>query len=145
MKLVRDFIIKDISSVTENSPVRRVIKNMRLHRVSIMPVVNKLGEYIGCISEEDILEAAVPDYMKKIYNTSFMANIDQIIAHLTQILDDKAIALTDVNYPYVTPDDSLEYAADILYRTKGNMLPVLESKKLVGLITLIQILSVSIE
>lgn len=118
---------------------------MRLHRVSIMPVVNKLGEYIGCISEEDILEAAVPDYMKKIYNTSFMANIDQIIAHLTQILDDKAIALTDVNYPYVTPDDSLEYAADILYRTKGNMLPVLESKKLVGLITLIQILSVSIE
>ena len=65
MKQVKDFIVKDITSVNENSTVRRAIKTMRLHRLSVVPVVNKLGEFIGCIREEDILEAAVPDYMKK--------------------------------------------------------------------------------
>lgn len=145
MRKVKDYIYKDISSVSENSTLRRVINTMRLHRVSAIPVVNVLGEYIGCITEQDILDAAIPLYMKSILNTSFMADLDQITGHLKGILNDKALPFVDTKYPWVSPHDSMSYAADLLHRSKGTILPVLEGKIVVGLITRIEILSVSLD
>ena len=145
MRRVKDYILKDISSVNENSTLRRVIKTMRLQRLSALPVVNSLGEYIGCITEQDILDAAIPTYMKQIYNTSFMADLDQITSHLQEILDNNATALIDEKYPWVSPHDSMSYAADLLYRSKGTILPVVEGKILVGLISSIEILCVSLD
>lgn len=144
MRRVKDFLHKDISSINENTTMRRVIRTMRLHRVSAIAVVNALGEYIGCITEQDILDAAIPNYMKSIYNTSFMADLDQITNHLQGILDEKVAGLVDNKYPWVSPNDSMSYAADLLYRSKGAFLPVVEGKTLVGLITRIEILCVSL-
>ena len=117
---------------------------MKLHRTSVVPVVNQLGEYVGCISEDDILKASVPQYMKSLYNTSFMADIDRISAHLKDILSEKAIDFSDKKYPYVRPNDSMSYAADLLYRSSRNMIPVVEGKTLIGLVTRIEILSASL-
>lgn len=141
---VKDYTYKDITSVNEDSTLRRVIKTMKLHRISAVPVINHLGEYIGCISEQDILNASVPVYMKSIYNTSFMANLDQITIHLRKLLDEKAIKFTDAKHPYVSPNDSVSYAGDLLYRTNRTILPVVEGKILIGLISRIDILSVSL-
>lgn len=145
MKRVKDYILKDLSSVNENSTLRRVIRTMRLQRLSALPVVNALGEYTGCITEQDLLDAAIPNYMKSIYNTSFMADLDQITSHLQEILDEKAIKFIDNKYPWVTPNDSMSYAADLLYRSKGTILPVVDGKLLIGLITSIEILCVSLD
>ncbi len=145
MRRVKDFILKDISSVNENSTIRRVIRSMRLQRQSALPVVNNLGEYIGCITEQNIMNAAIPSYMKSIYNTSFMADLDQITSHLHGILDHKATTLIDEKYPWVSPNDSMSYAADLLYRSKGTILPVVDGKLLTGLITSIEILCVSLD
>lgn len=145
MTKVEDYMFKDISSVNENTSLRRVINTMKLHRISVVPVVNLLGEYIGCISEQKILNAAVPNYMKSMYNTSFMAELDQITGHLKHMLDEEAVTLVDRDYPHVSPDDSMSYAADLLYRFKGTILPVVEGKILMGLITRIEILSVSLD
>ncbi len=145
MRKVKEFIFRDLSSVNENSDLRRVIKTMRLHRISALPVVNALGEYIGCITEQNILNAAVPTYMKSIHNTSFMANLGQVTNHLQSILNEKAVRFVDEKYPWVTPDDSVSYAADLLYRAKGSIVPVLEGKLLVGLLSTIDILYVSID
>jgi CBS domain-containing protein len=145
MRRVKDYILKDISSVNENSTLRRVIRTMRLQRQSALPVVNVLGEYVGCITEQDILDAAIPNYMKSIYNTSFMADLDQITSHLQGILDQKASSLIDEKYPWVSPTDSMSYAADLLYRSKGTVLPVVDGKILIGLISSIEILCVSLD
>ena len=145
MRRVKDHIYKDISSVNENSTIQRVIRTMRLQRLSAVPVVNPLGEYIGCISEQDILNAAIPNYMKSIYNTSFMANLDQITSHLQDKLEEKAIGLINEKYPCLSPNDSMSYAADLLYRTKSTILPVVEGKTLIGLITQIEILCISLD
>lgn len=145
MRRVKEYILKDISSVNENSTLRRVIRTMRFQRLSVLPVVNSLGEYVGCITEQAIMDAAIPNYMKSIYNTSFMANLDQITSHLQGILDEKAASLIDEKYPWVTPSDSMSYAADLLYRSKGTILPVVEDKKLIGLISSIEILCVSLD
>jgi predicted transcriptional regulator len=118
---------------------------MKLHRASVIPVVNQFGEYIGCICEQDILDAAVPSYMKSMYDTSFMAALDQITPNLRSVLNEKAINFLDKEYPYVSPNDSMSYAADLLYRVKGTILPVVEGKTLFGLITRIDVLAVVLD
>ena len=145
MKQVRDYTYRDISSINEDSTLRRVIRTMKLHRASAVPVVDHLGEYIGCISEQDILDAAVPSYMKSMYDTSFMAGLDQITLNLNGMLEEKAINFLDQNYPSVSPADSMSYAADLLYRAKGTILPVVEGKMLVGLLTRIDVLGVALD
>ncbi len=145
MKKVRNYIHKDITCVNENSNLRRVINTMKLHRLSALPVVNKLGEYVGCISELDILNEAIPTYMKSMYDTSFMAGLDQITDHLKDKLEHKIVDFIDEKYPSVSPDDSMSYAADLLYRQKGTILPVVEGKTLIGLLTRIEILSLSLD
>lgn len=145
MKQVKDFIFKDLSSINEDSSLRRVIKTMRLHRISALPVVNHLGEYVGCISDQDILQAAIPEYMKWMYDTSFMADLDQITLHLQKMLDEKAIKFVNKDYPTVAPDNSMSYAADLLFRSQGTILPVVEGKMLIGLVSRLDILSVSLD
>ncbi len=145
MKRVKNYLFKDLSSVCEDTSIRKVINTMRLHRLRALPVVNRFGDYVGCISEQDILEAAIPSYIKSIYNTSFMADVDQIASYLHGILDEKVSTLVDKKYPWVSPDDSMSYAADLLSRTNVPMLPVLKGKLVIGMITRIEILSISLE
>ena len=82
MTYVKNYTYKDISSVHEKSTLRRVIQIMCLHRINAVPVVNKKGEYLGCISEHDILSFAIPGYMKIMKNTSFMADLNHTMKHL---------------------------------------------------------------
>lgn len=145
MKRVKDYLFKDLSAVNEDSTIRRVINTMRLHRLRALPVVNHLGDYMGCVSEQDILEAAIPSYIKSIYNTSFMADIDQTTTFLHEILDERVAAFVDKKYPWISSSDSMSYAADLLYRTNVPMLPVLHGKMVVGMITRIEILSVALD
>lgn len=145
MKKVKDYIYKDITSVNENSTIRKVISVLKLQRIRAVPVINQLGEYIGCISEKELLSAAVPEYMKSIYNTSFMANHGQITEHLKNILEDKIINYIDTKYPSLSSEDSISYAADMMYRTQRTILPVVEKKTLVGWLTRIDILSIVLD
>lgn len=145
MKRVKDYMHKDITSVNENSTLRRVIQIMKLHRMSAVPVVDQQGFYMGCITARDILNASVPEYMKSISNTSFMANLDQITNHLRSILDEHAGNFIDKNCVSVSPEDTMSYAADLLYRYKRNILPVIEAKVQVGWISKIDILYVSLD
>ncbi len=118
---------------------------MKLHRLSVLPVVDKLGDYRGCISEQNILNAAIPEYMKSISNTSFMAGLDHVMHNLQNKLNDSITEFMDEDFPYVSPDDSMSYAADLLYRSNGTIIPVVEGRMLIGLISRIEILSVSLD
>lgn len=143
--LVKDYMHKTITSVGENSPLRRVIKIMKLHRMSAVPIVDQQGDFIGCITAQDILTATIPDYMKLMENTSFMANLDQVTNHLKGMLDEKAILFVDKKCGCLNPNDTMSYAADLLYRDKRTILPVIEGKKQIGWITKIDIISIPLD
>lgn len=145
MKSVGEYTFRDISSVYVDTPLSRVIKIMVRNHIGAVPVVNKLGEYIGCISEHDILAAAVPGYMKIMRSTLFMAEMNKTISHLKGLLDHPAKDFMDRNYPTISVNDKVSFAAETMYRLHHKILPVLEGKRLVGLLTRIDILAISLE
>ena len=133
---------RNIVSVGKSSTLRQVIRVMKLHRLSAVPVVNSKGDFVGCITVHDILDASVPEYMKMIENTSFMANLDQVTKHLKGLMDHQATEFIDKKCTHISPDDSMSYAADQLNRNKRFILPVINNKKHVGWITKIDIISI---
>lgn len=145
MKTVKDYMHRDLTSLGENSSLGQVIRVMKLHRMSAVSIVDQHGHFLGCISAQDVLNIAVPDYMKSIYNTSFMANLDQVTKHLKDMLNEKAVRFIRDKCVVVHPMDTMSYAADLLYRNKRTILPVIEGKNQVGWITKIDIISMSLD
>lgn len=144
MRLVKDYMTKDIIAVNDSSTLKRLIQVMNLHHMCAVPVVDKMGEYIGCISESDILSSAMPSYMKSIKNTSFLANVDLVSKHLGKILNVPVGKFINIKYPIVNPDDTLSYAADLLFRSQQTVLPVVQNNYLVGLFSKLDFISVSL-
>lgn len=144
MKLVKDYMHRDTASVDENARLARVIRMMKLHRLNAVPVVDAKGFFKGCITAQDILNASVPEYMKSIHDTSFMANLDQITLHLQSMLEEPAREFIDKQCTSVAPGDTMSYAADLLYRYKRTILPVVDEGIQVGWISKIDIISVSL-
>ena len=58
------------------------------------------------------------------------------------MLDEKAIDFIDKNCAFLKPNDTMSYAADLLYREKRTILPVVEGKRHLGWITKIDIISI---
>jgi predicted transcriptional regulator len=144
MKLVKDFMHRDITSVSENSTLGQVIRVMKLHRMGAVPVVDSKGNYIGCITAEVVLNIALPDYMKSMYDTSFMASFDQVTEHLKEHLNDKVSLFISKKCIHLNPNDSMSYAADLLYKNKRTILPVIEENIQVGWISKVDIISMAL-
>lgn len=141
MMEVKDFMYKDITAVNDNANLYRVITIMHRNRVCAVPILTRTGDYISCISEEDILAASAPNYMSMIKNTYFMADMNKILYNLNEKLNTPAIDYVDSNYPVVKCSDKVTYAIELMYRYKKTVIPVLENNQLVGTISRIDILS----
>lgn len=145
MMLVKDYTYKDITAVNDDASLFKVLTVMKRNRVSAVPIVTKTGEYVGCISEQDILNASVPNYMSLLRDTSFMAGLNKMMRHLQSILDKPALQYVDKNYPTVQYNDKIAYAAELMYRSKKTVLTVLDNNQVFGLITRIDLLSISLK
>lgn len=134
MKYVKDALQKDLTAVYENTSLKRVITTMKRHRINAIPVVSKTGVYLGCISEQEVLNEAVPSYMKMMRSTSFMSEINKVLSNLVEHLEKPASEFTNKNYPFLQLNDTLSHAAEIMYREKKVLLPVINKGRLAGMI-----------
>lgn len=144
MKYVKDAYQRDLTAVSDSTPLVRVIHVMKRHRLNVIPVVDKKGNYIGSISEQDILSEAVPSYVKLMRSTSFMSEINRALRNLEGRIEVPCVEFVNRNYPTLTLNDTLSHAAEVMYREKKVMVPVIEDGQLAGLICRIDVLSFSL-
>ncbi len=139
---VKDFLFRDLTSVSENTSVKQLIKIMIYHHTTSVPIVNEHNAYVGCISEADIFDACTPPYMKLMKNTAFLPNINHICETLQATSSHKVKDLMPPDYPTIKPEDSIMYAVDIMNKSNREILPVVENGKLIGTLSRVELLSV---
>ncbi len=142
---LRSIIFRDLTSVSENTSIKQLLKVLVYNHISSVPVVNEKNEYVGCISESDIFEACTPPYMKIMQNTAFLPNINHITDALKNLSHQRVKDLMPTDHPFVQPTDSVMYAVDIMNKSKRVILPVVENKKLLGLVSRIDLLSIALK
>lgn len=115
--LVRDIMVRDVAYVTIPGSRDDVLKVLQDRKVSGVPVIKK-GEVVGMITRTDLLSNREED------QTALLMTRDAVM---------------------ISPEKSIVEAAKLLIEHDIRRLPVVEEKKLVGIITVADIVRVAAE
>jgi len=89
---IKEVMIPDLTSVSDDTPIKEAVKIMSRERIVGLPVVDNEQNVIGIITASDVAKACLPEYYKELQNSSFIPDFDQFskqakkIAHLPVIL-----------------------------------------------------------
>lgn len=139
--IVKDVMTAQVKWVEQDTPFAAIAAALRQYRISAFPVLNEKGEVIGVVSESDLLN-----------KLALGGGEDQMPGMITGILRhkqlEKARAITAgdlMTAPPVTvsPDDTVEHAARLMYLRGVKRLPVVDANgKLAGIVSRADVLSI---
>lgn len=115
---VEDVMVKDVITIDENSTVKEAAEVMNNFEIGCLVAVRK-GKAVGIITERDLLKRVVAEAKD---------------ANKTKVKDVMSTPLI-----VVEPDMGLEEAVRLMFQMKIKKLPVVDGKRLVGLVTLTDI------
>jgi CBS domain-containing protein len=138
--VVKDVMSTHPVSVSTTSSFKEIAAGLREFRVSAFPVLDADGTVIGVVSEADLLPKEALDDRHGVRGTitGLMRRTDQAKAEgvtAAELMTTPAVT--------VTPDDTVERAARLMYSRKVKRLPVVdEGGHLVGIVSRTDILAV---
>ena len=117
---------KDVEFLYDDYSIRQALEKMEYHKYSAIPVLNRNGEYIGTLTEGDILW-----YLKSHHNLDLLNAEDINIMKINRKQDNKPVnAMTDIKNVYETAMNQ-------------NFIPVIDdSNHFIGIITRKKIMAV---
>jgi CBS-domain-containing membrane protein len=138
---VKDVMTTRVVSVTKSAPFRTMAAALRKHRVSAFPVLDDDGKVIGVVSEADLLakEALSPEPEGM---PGMIAGLLRRKEHAKARGTTAADLMTSPAVT-VTPDDTPERAARLMYTRKVRRLPVVDATgHLIGIVSRSDLLAV---
>lgn len=126
---------RDLSAVSEDDLIIDAVHLLYSQRLSGIPVVRDDWVLVGFLSERDILRGATPTYLEILAQSSFLDDSEgNLIERLKQIGKLPVKELMNPEPIFVGPSESLMTVVDIMLRKGLKRLPVVDGKKLVGVI-----------
>jgi CBS domain-containing protein len=138
---VKDVMTTSVVSIKKDASFREMAAALREYRVSAFPVVDTDGEVIGVVSEADMLT-------KEALGSEPQGMPGMITGLLRHKEHAKARGITAGDLMSgppvtVTPEDTVEHAAKLMYTRKVKRLPVVDSAAhLVGIISRADVLAI---
>jgi CBS domain-containing protein len=113
--LVKEVMIKDVKTVRPTETIKEAAAMMNENRFGSLIVVSGTGKIEGIVTERDILTDVVAEGK-----------------------DSNSVRVEDImtkDLVIISPDKTLEEAADLMTEKKIKKLPVVEGGKLIGIVT----------
>ncbi len=122
--LVKDWMSRKVVTVNVNDSMQHGINLLMEHNISMMPVMED-GQLVGVVTDRDLKRASPSD--------AVMLDIQRILYLLSKL----EVGAIMSRYPItLSPDHTMEEAAEIMLSNKISGAPVLdENKNIVGMIT----------
>ncbi|KAF5031553.1 Inosine-5'-monophosphate dehydrogenase [anaerobic digester metagenome] len=134
MLTTRDLMTEDLIALRDSDSLLEAQKAMEQARIRHLPIIDAAGAFVGLLTHRDLLAASV----------SRLADIDQA----TQEEIYAAIPIHEVmraDVAMASPELPLRQAAEVLLTQKYGCLPVVESGKLVGILTASDFIRLSLD
>ncbi|OGO25324.1 MAG: hypothetical protein A2144_09820 [Chloroflexi bacterium RBG_16_50_9] len=122
---MKDFKYRAVVTVGPDEAVPAAIKKMIEHDRGSLPVCNGKGELVGIITERDIVRKC------------FMLS--------THLADIKVQDIMTKQVAFILPEDDLDYAIDIMKQKRIRHLPIVDGKKVAGMISMRDLLGFQYE
>lgn len=140
--LIKEFINTEMEVIAETATIDQAAKMFHASGVVDMAVINSEGDFVGVLSQADLLRASMPD-VEELYeaNVSYRG----LNVYFVNAVRGKAGTSIDrciIRAPFtVDPDDPIVKAVTIMTNHRIASLPVVRDKKLLGVVTRTQVLS----
>jgi CBS domain-containing protein len=143
---VRDIMDRSPVSVTVADSVETVLRVMRDHELSGVPVVNEGGRCVGIITEQDLVlsdeneDFHLPHYFELFGGIVFLERWSHFEERARKAFAATAEEMMTEDPVTIEPDATVREAASLIARKKHNRLPVVEHGRLVGVVTRVDVL-----
>lgn len=132
---IKEVMILDLTSVSADTPIKEAVRIMSRQRMVGLPVVDDNQNVIGIITESDIAKAFLPGYYKELQNPAFIPDFNQFSQQAKKIAHFPVKEFMIREVYTVEEDTSRTEAANLLFRKRLRILPVVRERKLVGILT----------
>ena len=101
----------EVAYINEDDTLRQVLEKMEHHRYTAMPIINKKGEYVGTITEGDLLFSIKNEYSlnfrdaEKIPVSKIVRRLDNLPVHIDSNIEDLFLIATNQNFVPVIDDN----------------------------------------
>ncbi|MCL6417191.1 CBS domain-containing protein [Aestuariirhabdus sp. Z084] len=132
---VANIMTRDVISCLETDSLKLVNTLMTQHNIRHLPVIDSnTGQFLGLLSQKHVLREAF--YLAKTSGDVDLANLGNGI-QVKEVYSSGVVS--------ATPDTSLEEAGRFFLNSKHGCLPVLEDKKIVGIVTSVDFVRLCID
>jgi CBS domain-containing protein len=143
---VREIMDAEPQTVRPDSSVEEVVRALRDHELTGLPVVNEGGRCVGIITEQDLViddEAGklhVPHYLELFGGVVVLEPLRHFEHRLRKVFASKARDMMTEDPVTVEASAPVTEAARLISQRHHNRLPVVEHGRLVGVVTRVDVL-----
>lgn len=144
MLTVADIMTRDVVTIKGTTTVREMAAIFDATRFGTLPVVDEAGKLTGIVTASDLVEQDRPLHIPTVISLfDWVIPIEgegALQRELDKISAQTAAELASTDVVTVTAADSVSAVAEIMSSRKLHALPVVEGKKLVGMVSRIDII-----
>jgi CBS domain-containing protein len=143
---VREIMETDVPRVLPSDSVETVLRVLREHELSGVPVVNEGGRCVGIVTDADLViseegaDLHLPHYFELFGGVVFLEPLRRFEQRLRKAFSSTAGDLMTEDPVTIEPSATVHEAARVISASRHNRLPVVEHGRLVGMVTRVDVL-----
>jgi len=144
-----DVMTRDVITVKKETNIRELAELFSRNRISSAPVVDDNGEMIGIVTETDLIEQDknlhIPTVISLFDWVIYLESDKKFEKELKKMTGQTVGDIFNEEFFKVTPTTPVSDVADILISRKTNAIPVLDGKRIVGIVARIDLIRTMIK
>lgn len=137
---ISDVMTKKVYTINHNSTLKECMKSLEKSRINGL-VVKKGNKVVGVITKTDIFKAILPRYPENIEEEKNMSDIEYMGERVSRLFEMKVKDMMGSPPITVSSDVPIIRAGSIMLLRRVKQIPVIDEGKLVGIVTLTDIIS----
>jgi len=149
MLTAADVMTRDVITVKKETTIRELAELFARHRISTAPVVDDSGAMIGIVTETDLVEQDkslhIPTVISLFDWVIYLESDKKFEKQLKKMTGQTVGDIYTQAVKTIAPATPLSEVADIMSSGKIHAIPVLEGKKVVGIVARIDLIRTMIK
>ena len=149
MKTAGEIMSREVVTVKKETSVRELAELFTTRKISSVPVVDNDGRLIGIVTETDLVEQDkslhIPTVISLFDWVIYLESDKKFEKELKKMTAQTVGEIFSTEVETVGPETPISEVADILTSKKINAIPVVDGKKLVGIVARIDLIRTMIE
>ena len=144
MLTAADVMTRDVITVKKETTIRELAELFARHRISSAPVVDDSGAMIGIVTETDLIEQDkslhIPTVVTIFDWVIYLESDKKFEKELNKMTGQTVGDIYTQKVETVTPATPVSDLADIMSSRRINSIPVVEGKKVIGIVARIDLI-----